>query len=438
MDVASIRRELVSLDRTRSALAALCAPQSDVVVRVTAGQVLQTAIDTAPPGATLLLEPAIYAGPVRIWKPLTLRPSVVAGSVVELPPGRAMPDQTPVILTSGAETVKVVGPDAKLLGLCVQSTDPNQTLVAVTGPRATLDRCVILGDAIKGQHRGVSLNGDTALVTHCYIDHCFQYARDAQACYTDNGGKHLTIVDSYLGGGAQSFMAGGGDPSSFDRVPEDILIDRCLLGKKREWFSLKDSAGNSAQIKCSLELKNVRGFIARNSHFHYAGVSQGQGAYLIVATVRNQSGTAPYSSIEDVLIERCTGAYAGGCLNILGSDDVKLSDKLRRLTMREMTFTDLDPLGLTKGAGWCVLINRAPESVTLEEWIVKGQNLNAGLYVIGANKPPPVKFVARNLAFPAVKYGAKLDAGGQGIAALKAYMPDAVLENLTAGGGTPL
>jgi hypothetical protein len=94
------------------------------------------------------------------------------------------------------------------------------------------------------------------------------------------------------------------------------------LSKNPAWYAQHVQIKNAFELKCAINVKLT------NSILEYAGTSAGQGAYLIVLTPRNQDGGAPWSTVQNVLIENCIGRYAGGVAQFLGRDDGNESDVL--------------------------------------------------------------------------------------------------------------
>jgi hypothetical protein len=113
------------------------------------------------------------------------------------------------------------------LGLATSNGD--SSVVDLTDCDVLLDQCEILGDPVHGAHRGVIANGHGITIVECRIDDCFGFGRDCMAVGCWDGCDDLMIFDSYLGGGAMSFMAGGGDSTTAARMPRNITIDtaRC-------------------------------------------------------------------------------------------------------------------------------------------------------------------------------------------------------------------
>lgn len=410
-----------SIACSQDALAALddspTPPTPSDEITVPAGTSLQAAIDAAPDGATLLVEPGTFEERITVAKPLTIKPTI---AVVD---GRATAVSPTVWLTSSGPTVTISGSHVNLTGLGVQSTNCDQDLLVDVGDHTVLDRCVLLGDPIKGQHRGIQAHGGNCQYLQCYVDNCFLPGRDAQALSGWDGTNGLLVDDCYLGGGAQSIMFGGADPSDESRTPRNVLIKRSTLSKSPDWYAC------GAQIKCALELKNCLDFAIEDCVLDYAGISGGSTGYSILFTPRNQNNSAPYSSVQRVRVERCLCRYAGGGANLLGSDDANPSGPLSDVVFYNVEFRDMDPSAECGGQGRVFLLNsgnaHAVANVTIDSVTASGVNMKAGLYVIKA----PSGLIVRNLVLPETKYGdVKIDGGGSGWDALLELAPDTVVD----------
>lgn len=402
-------------------------PSGPTTIAVKAGQGIQAACDAAPSGSTILIDPGVYPESLHLGtKALTLQPAVIVRS------GQANRATTPVTIM-GTTTI-VPGQRTILLGLTHKSPHADDTLITDQGTRTVLDRCLILGDPHNGQHRGVAANGTDGLYTDCFIDDCGLVGQDAQAVLGWDGTKRLTLLRCYLGGGAQSVMFGGADSASADRIPTDITIKSCVLGKNPAWYDL------GWQIKNGFELKAAVNVTVQDTEILYAGVSGGQAAYLIVLTPRNQGGQAPWSTIQNVLFERVRCQFGGGGVLALGSDDTvgKPSGPLEGVTFRNVAFLDLDPRSPVwtqptaavphLGSGRVFNLSRAPKRITIDGVTATGINLASPMYVI---PPGPTGLVVKNYQTPTTKYGWKIDGGGaSGIDGLKALCPDAQITPL--------
>lgn len=417
-------------DATAELMPPVVVPTAPVIVH--AGESWQAAHDAADDGATILVEVGSYAGALVSTKRITWQ------ALDPIAPGRIARDAVVPTLRSTGTTLLNSATDAVFIGLGFTSGDPNATIVADVGVRLVLDRVLVLGDPVKGQHRGCCLHGTDAVVRQSVIDHCFAVGRDAQAVACWDGTDGLTIFDCYLGGGAQSFMAGGADAVSADRIPKRIKILASRLSKELRWYAL------GAQIKCAIELKDVIDFAMADCVCEYAGISGGSTGYAALVTPRNQNGTATYSTISGVTFDRSTFRYAGGGMNFLGSDDEKdaktgvvhQSGPLADIAIRHCFF-DLDPTaGPWKGPARCFIINRGPAypvtRLTLDSITVHGAHMDVGLYVIKA----PLGLVVNNLILAAgTKYGdVKVDAGGGGWSALQTLAPDTIVDAATRTG----
>lgn len=375
---------------------------------VPAGASLQSAIDAAPSGATLQLESgATYEGAILCTRPIQI--------VGRDPRSIASP-----VLTSRGDTATVVGPSVTFRYLTVRSENPDATLITEQGAGTLLHAVTASGDPVRGQHRGILAHGRGSVYRQCVVVDCFLLGRDAQAVAGWDGTEDLLIDGGYFSGGAETILFGGADSTRSDRIPKRLTVQNATLTKRPEW------ASKGVQVKCALELKAVQGFRMSRCLLEYAGTSEGQGGYLILLTVRNQDGRAPWSCVEDVVIEDTAGRHAGGCVNILGRDDQNPSGVARNITLRRMTFEDIDPRH--GGAGRMFLIGDGPEDVTLEDLTVKGEDLAAAGYFYGA---PPVRMALRRIQTPPSAYGWKVDGGGQGLDAVKAYAPDITIDGVT-------
>lgn len=401
---------LQAQDAIAAALRELDGTAPPIGPAITTPEGLDLALAQAPTGAVLrLASTLVYPTALTLTRPVTLQGDIVGTA-------RMTRDEPAPTFKVG---IRVTADDVSLIGLAIRHTNPKTDIVVLLGARPLLDRCRILGDPISGAKRGIAANGAEMVIRRCYIDDCWQPAQDAQAICAWDMGPGLLITDCYLSGGAQAVMIGGADPSSSARIPRTILIDQSTLTKNPTWYA------GGVQIKCALELKNAIGVKVTGCVLEYAGIAMGQGGYLIVLTPRNQGGTAPYSTVQDVLISHCIGRFAAGILNLLGSDNNSPSGPLTNVTLRDSSFTDIDPQGITKGAGRLFMFDRAPQDITIENVTVTGQHLAALGYFSGA---APTGLVLKQLALPPAKYGWKIDGGGMGAAALKAYAPDADLD----------
>ena len=72
----------------------------------------------------------------------------------------------------------------------------------------------------------------------------------------------------------------------------------------------------------------------------------GQGGFAIVLTPRNQDGSAPWSTVEDVTFTNNVVRQAAAGINILGTDNTYPSQRTSRVLILNNLFYDID------GAAW--------------------------------------------------------------------------------------
>src|SRR5581483_7829269 len=161
---------------------------------------------------------------------------------------------------------------------------------------------------VKGQRRGIRAEGTATQIVRTYVGEIWRVGLETQAVGCSNGCNDLLIDDCTLMGAAQAFMAGGADSDSEAAMPQNITIRNSTLTKDPAWYT------KHAQIKNALELKAAINVTVEDCLLEYAGISEGQGGYVIVLTPRNQDGHAPWSRVQNVLFNRCRARFGGGAV----------------------------------------------------------------------------------------------------------------------------
>jgi len=435
--VQTLDHALADIQAVRAQLASTLPPDppQPTVIPVPAGSDLTAAVTKAVQGSILLLESGSY--PVAS---LILAKSLTIGHKDPVPAGRATSTAPCWVVGNSVDgAIQVQGTGVHLSGIGIQNLNPNGDLVVIaeTAADTTVDQCTGLGDPQKGQRRGIRVHGTRVEITRCYFDHIFAIGRDTCVIGGWNGGSQITIDDCYLCGGAEGIMFGGADSVDDQHIPSHIEILNSTITKRPEWYQM------GVQIKNGFELKSARYVHVKNCLIQYAGINEGQPAGVLLFTVRNQSGKAPWSTIEHVVVEDCTCQYGGCGIQFLGRDTNFPSGTLKDVVIRNVRFTDLDPQGITKGTGRVFAFDKAPEGVVLEAITVEGKNLTALGYF--ANSPnQPKGLVLRNIKYVPTKYGWKVDGGGLDVPpaskTIQALMPDLVYEVTgadTGAQGTP-
>ncbi len=272
-----------------------------------------------------------------------------------------------------------------------------------------IDRCYLHQNPAGITRRGIALNNADTVIKNSYIAGFAGREEETQAIAGWNGAGGYKIINNYLEAGAENILFGGSDPSINGLVPTGIEIRNNLLTKPLEW---RGKVG----IKCSLELKNARnveitGNIIENSFDEMA----------IRLTVRNQDGKAPWSTVEDVLMQNNWIRNAGGGINFLGSDDNNKSQTMKRVRVVNNLFTEID--SAKWGADGRFVLIADGEDITVENNTV----FNSG-NPITAHRASSRRFVFRNNIISYGNYGfVGDDVQGQGV--FSKYFADCTFSN---------
>ncbi len=351
---------------------------ADSVLRLDSTGDLQAALDQAEPGAIIeLAAGAIYKGPFILpSKPgdqwITIRSSAAGEAVPET--GAAAAPALPAAgirvtpaaavamarLESAAGPVVMAAPGAhhyRFIGIEISPARPtngkpiflNALVVLGSGIRDSallphhimFERCYFHGDPIVGARRAIELNSASTIVRDSWFADFMMEGADSQALVGWAGPGPYRIVNNYLEGAGENLMFGGGDPLIANLVPSDIEIRGNHFSKPIAWRA--GAAGNNGYnwtIKNLLELKNARRVLIDGNLFEY-NWPQAQNGYSILFTVRNQEGTAPWSTVEDVTFSNNIVRHIANGINLLGRDDNHPSQPARRIHIYNNLFMDL-------------------------------------------------------------------------------------------------
>lgn len=376
-------------------------------VLVRQGDNLLSILEQAIAGTIVTIEPTFSAflGYWSITKPVTITSSVDPG------PGRVSP-QSPLPTLVGL--LDIQAPQVTLDAVRTVGHTADGTLI--TAFKGTLlNRVLALGSPM-GQHRGVLANAEDVMVVDAHIGNIWKDI-DTQAVACWQFTKRLRIVNAFLEASGENFIAGGADAPSESDIPTDISIVGSTLYKPVSW---RGKLGLTA--KNLLELKNVRKFLMKDCILENSW-QNGQEGYAIVLHVRNQDGTNPWATVEDVLIEDVVSRHLGGGISLSGHDDGgKLSGTMRDVTLRHCQFEDIDPVRYG-GSGRQLIIQNGGKNLTFEDSQWSGQNLNTALtFGIPSYKVEGFRYV-RNKAMEG-QYGIHGEgAAGLGKAVLDFYCP---------------
>lgn len=330
-------------------------PQAGKVTRVKAGEDLAAAISAANLGDTLELDAgAVFKGPIDLpaktgngW--IVIRTSTPDDQLAK-PGTRVSPALAPKMARIESKAGYVIGTAKgahhyRLIGLEL-TAEAGQYLTALVdfGTTTTneadlphdliVDRSYLHADPIGGR-RGVALNAKSAAVVDSWLSGFREKGADSQAIAGWGGPGPYRIVNDYLEGASENVMFGGADPSIPNLVPSDIQVCGNYIKKDPAW------KGGGWVMKNLFELKNARRVLVAGNVFEnsYADAQVGFG---ILFTVRNQDGSAPWSTVEDVTFAQNIVRHVGSGLNVSASDDLHPSQETSRILVANNLFDDID------------------------------------------------------------------------------------------------
>jgi hypothetical protein len=347
---------------------------------VNAGDDLQAAINKAQLGDTILLQAgATFAGnftlPVKSGSSyLTIRSSA-PDSALPPPDTRIDPSYAPRLpLIKGNSRGPALATEAgahhyRLQALAFASDGWGDVVTLGDGSAAqnslslvphdlVVDRVYIHGNPA-GQKRGIALNSASTSIINSHIDNIRVRGYDSQAICGWNGPGPFTIVNNYLEAASENIMFGGADPAIPYLVPSDITIRHNHLFKPLSWRGAPGWV-----IKNLFELKNAQRLLIDGNVFENVWLDD-QTGYAIAIGPRNQDGTAPWSTVQDVTFTNNVIRHAGSGIVILGTDYIHPSGRVRNVVIRNNLWEDIS--GKTWGGqGRWILMEDGSVNVTFD------------------------------------------------------------------------
>ncbi len=397
----------------------------DVVIKIPAGGDLQQALNMAQPGDTIELQAgASYTGAFTLpYKNgnefITIQSSAVSrlseGKRVEavdavsmakiLSSGRAAPA---VSAAPRAHHYRFIGiefapSNADIIYNLIDLGSDAEKLADVPH-HLEIDRSYLHPYAKGGKvRRGLALNSADTVIKNSYFQGFAFPGEETQAICGWSGTKNVQIVNNRLEGGAENVMFGGSDPKSADLVPSDIEIRGNWMYKLPEWKG-------AVTTKTLFELKNAKRVQVTGNLMENAPEGE-----MMRITVRNQDGSAPFSTIEDVTIKNNVFMHSVNGTQILGRDDINPSQRMKRVRIVNNLFIDTETYFLRIADG---------EDVEFAHNTV----FHRGNAVI-AYGTPPTRFVFRDNIFPYNEYGFFGDGAGVGARGLARYIQGSTFRN---------
>ena len=429
----------------RARRARSCSTAQGATITVAAGGDLQQALNAAQPGDTIVLQAgATYRGNFTLPVKGGATEIVVRSSTPDasLPASgtRVSPSMAPLpaqIQSSNSMSALVTAPGAhhyRLLFLefganntgagdiieLGDGSSAQQTLAAVPHD-LVVDRCYIHGDPTVGQKRGIALNSASTTIVNSYISYIKAVGQDSQAIAGWNGPGPYTIANNYLEAAGENVMFGGSDPTIPNLVPADITFSGNYLSKPLAWRT------QSWQIKNLFELKNAERVVV-DSNVMENNWAAAQAGYAVLFTPRDQDGTAPWSVVQHVAFTNNLVQHVSSAVNILGTDNLAVSQITNDITIRNNLFDDV------RAAEWGGLGRFLLISGSFAIAVDHNTVIADGGSIVYAYGTPTTGFSFTNNFAADNAYGLMGDNSSPGNGSVAMYFPGGVfLDNVFAG-----
>jgi hypothetical protein len=303
-------------------------------VSVNAGGNLQTALNNATPGQTIVLEAgATFRGPFTLpnktgsgWI------YVVSSQLADLPaPGtRVSPtnavNMPKILAPNGLNAINTVAKSHNFRFVGIEfapapGTTQIYAVVAIGNADASpatlahnivFDRCYVHGTPGSSDRRGIEMDGAYVAVVDSYLSD-FQDAStiaDSQGLWAYNTTGPLQIRNNHIEAATENVMFGGADSRAATLVPTNIEIRDNLFYKS---LSLMKSP---YAVKNLLEFKSAQRVLVTGNTFENNPLKSQDGFALLITPA--QAGKAPWTVTSDIAIVGNTFINVGSGFNVEG------------------------------------------------------------------------------------------------------------------------
>ena len=222
-----------------------------------------------------------------------------------------------------------------------------ETLASELPVDITFDRSYFAGAATEGTRQGLVANANAVTVTNSHFSDFKDTAADAQAIVVWNGAGPFWIENNHLEGSGENVMFGGGDPSIDGLVPSDVTVLRNHFVKPLSWTTDRSTRKGSSfrkkwRIKNLFELKNAQRVLVEGNVFENNWIQADQHGFAIVLTPRNQDGTAPWSTVQQVIFRYNVIANSTAGFNLMATDDTNPSQPLAHVLIEHNVLMNIN------------------------------------------------------------------------------------------------
>ena len=438
------------------ALFLLATPSYATTFTVNAGGNLQTAIYSAQPGDTIILQAgASFTGPFLLPAKGGSRYITIQSSALGLLPApghRVSP-------SNAANMPKIVAPHAdnalrtaasasyyQFIGIEFLPVNSSATIydmillgngssaqntISSVPHHLKFDRCYIHGTSTGYAKRGIALNSAETAIINSYITDFHVVGQDAQGIAGWNGPGPFQIVNNFIAASGQNIVFGGALPGINGLVPSDIEILRNHLFKPLSWKPGEATYTNIAwTIKSLLELKSGQRVLIEGNLMENNWGDTGYGA--INFTVRNDSGS--WATIQNVDFRNNIVRHVSLGFNILGLDTYGPTVQGHDVRIYNNVFSDMNTSRWTDSGWWMRLSDM--DNLTIDHNVIL--NSSSIIWVYG---PVCNGFVMTNNITSHNNYGIMGQDRGPGADTINVFFPSSVIRRniitgQTSGGGS--